>query len=187
MSAIPLSECKFCPHCGTPKERWPAAIYEFTPEAAPPGPRPPRKPRASRKKPAAAPNGAASPGEAPAAAVPGASEASPLSPAVQEIADSYPKVLDADLVWQRATIAIHALLKSGVAQTALVRAATLYRRQQAALGNVGTARVMSPDVFFEGDTWQQRFEMPVDPLVLEAEKETQLTNEQWLASGYAKR
>jgi hypothetical protein len=186
MPDIPLSECKFCPHCGTPKERWPVATYEFTPEAAPPGPQPARKPR---KKSAPTPTaaGRARPVASKEAQVP-ATAAPVLSPAVQEIADNYPRgKYDAQMSWPRATVPIHELLKSGVAQSALVRAATLYRRKQAALRAVGTEAVLPPEIFFTKDVWQGPFEMPMDPEVAEDAKEARLTNEEWLASGYAKR
>jgi hypothetical protein len=108
-----------------------------------------------------------------------------LSPAMQEIADTYPRgKFDASLVWQSTTVYVHALMKQGIEHSKLVAQATLYRRQCAALKTIGTDQVMDPIVFFGTDEWQGPF--PIPYVKDEAEIEAGLTNEQWLKSKYAK-
>lgn len=109
-----------------------------------------------------------------------------LSPAVQEIAESYPP---GKHDWSRVEQLAAEFDETGIAK--LVSAATQYRRQLAgqAVANrhagIPSPMPMAPDKFFGTDAWHGPFDIIVDPRVVDAERETALSNEEWLRSKYA--
>lgn len=121
---------------------------------------------------------------------PSAPEASPLSHPVVEVAEAYAPGFAED--WIGAAAYIHDLMKHGVKLTQLIQASTQYRRQQAAQqafdrqAGKPIKPAMKPSEFFGSEAWQGKFPMPVDPKVQEAEDETEMTNEAWLRSKFAR-
>jgi hypothetical protein len=149
---------------------------------------------APRAKPAR-PSSTSALGEKPAMPVSvaaGATAAPVLSAAVQEVADAYPRVPDADMEWPRATILIHGLIKNLYPVAKLVAQATRYRRQYAAqqandrMAGRPQSAPMTPSEFFSNDIWLGSFPIPVDERVQEDQRESEMDLETWKASKYAK-